>query len=132
MKPPRTNGIPLRRRGHPAAGRVVGAHPRMTSCCIVDPPSEGLAAPVRRAVLAGLPRSFAYVSCNPATLARDLAVLCEGYELVSVTPLDMFPRRTAEIQIEAVALLRRKTRDGAKTKAGRSVSAPPRSLDTLP
>lgn len=72
---------------------------------ILDPPTEGLPALVRRAVLAVPPARVIYVSCNPATLARDLSVLREGYELVSVTPLDMFPQ-TAEI--EAVASLRRK------------------------
>ena len=69
---------------------------------IVDPPSEGLPAPVRRAVLANPPSRVIYVSCNPATLARDLAALRVRYDLLSVTPLDMFPQ-TAEI--EAIAHL---------------------------
>ena len=78
--------------------------PAERTVLIVDPPAEGLPAPVRRAVLEALPASVIYVSCNPATLARDLAVWRDGYELLSVTPLDMFPQ-TAEI--EAVAHLRR-------------------------
>ena len=41
-----------------------------------------------------------YVSCNPATLARDLAALGAAYEVKSVTPLDMFPQ-TAEIEVVA-------------------------------
>ena len=50
------------------------------------------------------PAEIIYVSCNPATLARDLEILCRGaYSLESVTPLDMFPQ-TAEI--EAVAHLK--------------------------
>lgn len=65
---------------------------------IVDPPSEGLADPVRRAVLAQPPAAMVYVSCNPATLARDLAELAAAYEVQSVTPLDMFPQ-TAEIEV---------------------------------
>ena len=67
---------------------------------IVDPPSEGLADAVRRAVLATPPAEVVYVSCNPATLARDLAELGAAYEIRSVTPLDMFPQ-TAEIEVVA-------------------------------
>lgn len=71
---------------------------------LLDPPTEGLDARVRRAILATPPSEVIYVSCNPATLARDLAVLRDGYEIVSVTPLDMFPQ-TAEIEV--VTRLRR-------------------------
>ena len=71
---------------------------------IVDPPAEGLVEPVRRAVLDAPPAGVIYVSCNPATLARDLAALGAAYEIKSVTPLDMFPQ-TAEIEV--VAHLRR-------------------------
>ena len=53
------------------------------------------------------PRQIIYVSCHPATLARDLNVLCEGgvFELRSVTPLDMFPQTQ---HVECVADLRHK------------------------
>ncbi len=71
---------------------------------ILDPPATGLPARVCDLVLGGCPREIIYVSCHPATLARDLAILCRSYRLESVTPLDMFPQ-TAEI--ETVALLRR-------------------------
>ena len=51
------------------------------------------------------PRQVIYVSCHPATLARDLKWLCEnGYTLKSVTPLDMFPQTQ---HVECVADLRR-------------------------
>ena len=83
---------------------ALAAFPAEATCLIVDPPSEGLADPVRRAVLALPPAELVYVSCNPATLARDLAELAAVYEIGSVTPLDMFPQ-TAEI--EAVARLRK-------------------------
>ncbi|MBE7213047.1 MAG: 23S rRNA (uracil-5-)-methyltransferase RumA, partial [Gluconacetobacter diazotrophicus] len=72
---------------------------------IVDPPAEGLAGPVRAAVAALPPAEMIYVSCNPATLARDLGALRSAYGIASVTPLDMFPQ-TAEI--EAVVHLRRR------------------------
>jgi tRNA/tmRNA/rRNA uracil-C5-methylase (TrmA/RlmC/RlmD family) len=69
---------------------------------IVDPPATGLSANVRRSILNLAPTTLIYVSCNPATLARDLKELQEKFTINSVTPLDMFPQ-TAEI--EAVAHL---------------------------
>ena len=69
---------------------------------IVDPPAVGLSTAVRRAILDFSPTTLIYVSCNPATLARDLKELQEKFTVHSVTPFDMFPQ-TAEI--EAVAHL---------------------------
>jgi 23S rRNA (uracil1939-C5)-methyltransferase len=69
---------------------------------IVDPPATGLSANVRRSILDITPTTLLYVSCNPATLARDLKELHGKFAINSVTPLDMFPQ-TAEI--EAVAYL---------------------------
>ncbi len=72
---------------------------------ILDPPAEGLAHSVTDAVVDSRPVRVIYVSCHPATLARDLVRLkAGGYRIESVTPIDMFPQ-TAEI--EAVALLTR-------------------------
>lgn len=72
---------------------------------ILDPPAEGLAHAVTDAVVDARPHRVIYVSCHPATLARDLARLkLGGYRIDAVTPIDMFPQ-TAEI--EAVALLTR-------------------------
>jgi 23S rRNA (uracil1939-C5)-methyltransferase len=67
---------------------------------VLDPPAIGVTPRVIDAVLAARPREVVYVSCNPATLARDLAGLSAGYQLQSVTPLDMFPQ-TAEIEVVA-------------------------------
>ena len=67
---------------------------------IVDPPAIGLSAKVRDAILDLLPTTLIYVSCNPATLARDLKELHEKFTIDSITPLDMFPQ-TAEIEIAA-------------------------------
>ena len=74
--------------------------PLDATALVVDPPAEGLAEPVRRAVLAAPPAVMVYVSCNPSTLARDLAALGAVYEVGTVTPLDMFPQ-TAEIEVVA-------------------------------
>jgi tRNA/tmRNA/rRNA uracil-C5-methylase (TrmA/RlmC/RlmD family) len=65
---------------------------------IVDPPATGLSANVRRSILDISPTTLIYVSCNPATLARDLKELHGKFTIDSVTPLDMFPQ-TAEIEV---------------------------------
>jgi len=65
---------------------------------IVDPPATGLSANVRRSILDISPPTLIYVSCNPATLARDLKELHGKFTINSVTPLDMFPQ-TAEIEV---------------------------------
>jgi tRNA/tmRNA/rRNA uracil-C5-methylase (TrmA/RlmC/RlmD family) len=69
---------------------------------VIDPPATGLSVNVRRSILDLAPTTVIYVSCNPATLARDLKELQEKFTIDSITPLDMFPQ-TAEI--EAVAHL---------------------------
>ena len=78
-----------------------------STALIVDPPATGLSAEMRRAIVDSPPRTMIYVSCNPPTLARDVAELQSRFAVVSITPFDMFPQ-TAEI--EAVAHLR--TRSG--------------------
>jgi len=65
---------------------------------IVDPPATGLTANIRRTIVDLAPSTLIYVSCNPATLARDLAELQQKFRIESVTPLDMFPQ-TAEIEV---------------------------------
>src|SRR6266699_439711 len=64
---------------------------------IVDPPATGLSANIRKLVVDLAPATLIYVSCNPATLARDLNELRQKFTIDSVTPLDMFPQ-TAEIE----------------------------------
>jgi 23S rRNA (uracil1939-C5)-methyltransferase len=65
---------------------------------IVDPPATGLSASVREMIVDLAPSTLVYISCNPATLARDLKELGEKFTIESVTPLDMFPQ-TAEIEV---------------------------------
>ncbi len=71
-----------------------------TTALIVDPPATGLSAEMRRAILEAPPRTMIYVSCNPPTLARDLAELQKRFSILSITPFDMFPQ-TAEIEVMA-------------------------------
>ncbi len=70
---------------------------------VVDPPRAGMHPKAIRALLKVSPPRIIYVSCNPSTLARDLALICEGgYKLKEVHPLDMFPHT---YHIESVALI---------------------------
>jgi len=71
-----------------------------STALIVDPPATGLSAEMRRTVLDSPPRTMIYVSCNPPTLARDVAELQERFSVISITPFDMFPQ-TAEIEVVA-------------------------------
>ena len=72
---------------------------------ITDPPRAGMHPQVVQALLALAPRRIIYVSCNPATLARDLALLQEGYDILTVQPFDLFPHTA---HIECVARLERR------------------------
>nr|MDE5642662.1 23S rRNA (uracil(1939)-C(5))-methyltransferase RlmD [Muribaculaceae bacterium] len=58
---------------------------------IVDPPRAGMHADVVDVILRAEPRRIVYVSCNPATQARDLALLDCKYRVTAVQPVDMFP-----------------------------------------
>ncbi len=67
---------------------------------VLDPPRSGAAPDVLAAILDAAPAKVVYVSCNPATLARDLKILSDLYQVVTVTPVDMFPH-TAHIEVVA-------------------------------
>ena len=58
---------------------------------IVDPPRAGMHEDVVKVILEAAPKRIVYVSCNPATQARDLALLHEKYDIEAVQPVDMFP-----------------------------------------
>ena len=69
------------------------AHPEETPDVIVlDPPRKGCDAALLEALKACRPEKIVYVSCNSATLARDLKILADGYLLDRVCPVDMFPQ----------------------------------------
>lgn len=70
---------------------------------VVDPPRKGLDGQLVNTLIETQPERIVYVSCNPATLARDIALLTEGgYEAKEIQPVDNFPQTT---HIETVALL---------------------------
>ncbi|HYG18052.1 MAG TPA: 23S rRNA (uracil(1939)-C(5))-methyltransferase RlmD, partial [Ohtaekwangia sp.] len=58
---------------------------------ITDPPRAGMHADVCGMLLKAAPKKIVYVSCNPATQARDLSILSEKYRITAVQPVDMFP-----------------------------------------
>lgn len=73
---------------------------------IIDPPRAGMHKDVVKQVADMAPEKIVYVSCNPATLARDLFLLKESYEVIEVQPIDMFPHTW---HIESVARLGKKS-----------------------
>ena len=74
---------------------------------ITDPPRAGMHADVVDVILKAAPERIVYVSCNPATQARDLALLDTDYRVVKIQPVDMFPHTQ---HVENVVLLERRGR----------------------
>ncbi len=72
---------------------------------ITDPPRAGMHTDVIEAILFANPKRIVYVSCNPATQARDLNLLDENYKVTRVQPVDMFPHTH---HVENVVLLERR------------------------
>ena len=66
---------------------------------VLDPPTKGAKSEALQAILAAKPKRIVYVSCNPATLARDLHILVSqgAYEIRSLQPIDLFPQ-TAHVE----------------------------------
>ena len=71
---------------------------------VIDPPRKGCHQELLDTIIAVKPEKVIYVSCNPATLARDLKVLSEYYTVEKVQPIDMFPHTN---HVETIVSLRR-------------------------
>lgn len=74
---------------------------------IIDPPRKGCSKDTIDAIVKIAPKKLVYVSCDPATLARDVRILTDnGYQLELVQPVDLFPQT---VHVETVAVLSRKS-----------------------
>ncbi len=93
----------------PEAARQLKERGIKPTVIIVDPPRKGCAAELLETIREFSPDRLVYISCDPATLARDCAILKEkDYEVQKVTPVDMFPRTS---HVETVALLSQRRPD---------------------
>ena len=86
------------------------ALPRGTHLVVLDPPRTGARAVAER-LASSLIRSVIYVSCDPQTLGRDLAILAPAYRAIEIEAFEMFPQTS---HVEAVVLLESTSRDGKK------------------
>ena len=100
-----TNGEFIEGRAELLMQDILRRFDAASTAIVIDPPRTGCPPPGLEALLENRPAQVLYVSCHPATLARDLNVLCRDgvFELKSVTPLDMFPQTQ---HVECVADLR--------------------------
>ena len=100
-----TNGEFLTARTEDKLSELLNRFARPHTTVILDPPRVGCAPAAMDQLRAERPAQIIYVSCHPATLARDLKRLCEGglYRLEQVVPHDMFPQTQ---HVECVADLR--------------------------
>ncbi|MBU8871774.1 MAG: hypothetical protein KOO60_12985, partial [Gemmatimonadales bacterium] len=85
--------------------KLASAEEWTSACCVIDPPRVGLGKDGVKTMLSIKPRHLVYMSCDPATLARDVATLtADGYQLKKLQVLDMFPQTS---HIETLVLLER-------------------------
>jgi tRNA/tmRNA/rRNA uracil-C5-methylase (TrmA/RlmC/RlmD family) len=107
--------------------------PASETSIILDPPRAGVPKSALEQLREVRPRQIIYVSCHPATLARDLNLLCADgvFELVSVTPLDMFPQ-TQHVECVADVRLRDSRDEGRETRAESASGVTGPALDPRP
>jgi len=107
--------------------------PASETSVILDPPRAGVPKSALEQLREVRPKQIIYVSCHPATLARDLNVLCEGsvFELQSVTPLDMFPQTQHVECVADVRLQPQESRVESRESRAGSVSAGSESSPAL-
>ncbi len=105
------NGRFIEGRTEEALGELLTEFPFTATSVLLDPPRTGCSKEILEMLRETQPNQVLYVSCHPATLARDLNILCAGgvFRMERVTPLDMFPQTQ---HVECVANLRRNPRVG--------------------
>ena len=87
--------------------RVIAAHGK-PDVIITDPPRAGMHPDVVKKIAEAGAQKIVYVSCNPATQARDIALLADKYRVTKIQPVDMFPHTS---HVENIALLESKFGD---------------------
>ena len=75
-------------------------------CIIVDPPRKGLDIGVVKKIMELKAPKICYISCDPATLARDLKMISGEYKIEEVTPVDLFPNAS---HVETAVLMTKKS-----------------------
>ena len=80
---------------------------------VVDPPRSGLDDVMKETILASKIKTVIYVSCNPATLAKDLKVLQKEYSILKIQPFDMFSQTP---HVETAVLLQKKEKRSFKPR----------------
>lgn len=101
----RTNGEFVAGKAEELLPSILSRWPAEKTCVLLDPPRKGCRAEMIEVLRQVRPRQVIYISCQPATMARDLNVLCRDgvFKLAQVIPLDMFPQTA---HVECVADLR--------------------------
>jgi tRNA/tmRNA/rRNA uracil-C5-methylase (TrmA/RlmC/RlmD family) len=104
----RRNGEFLAGTAQDLLPRLLERYPALATSVLLDPPRTGCLPDTLALLRLTRPRQIIYISCHPATMARDLNILCseDVYELTRVVPLDMFPQTA---HVECIADLRLNT-----------------------
>ncbi|HZR21227.1 MAG TPA: class I SAM-dependent RNA methyltransferase [Verrucomicrobiae bacterium] len=101
----RANGEFMAGKAEEMLPEILGRLDARTTCVLLDPPRKGCRPEMLELLRRVRPRQVIYISCQPATMARDLNVLCgeDVFKIAQVVPLDMFPQTA---HVECVADLR--------------------------
>ena len=97
-----------------AKGLLKIASERKIDCLVADPPRSGMDDAMIHAILQTKPKKIIYISCNPATLGRNLNDLKHQYHVVTIIPYDMFPHTP---HVESLTVLERDNYDKEDIKA---------------
>ena len=124
----RTNGEFVAGKAEELLPELLRRFPADHTTVLIDPPRKGCHTETLQMLREQRPAQVIYVSCQPATMARDLNILCADgvFELAQVVPLDMFPQTS---HVESVADVRRKT---VITEPNPSLPTPARPVHPSP